>query len=159
MSEFIKSKVLMWVLVCLAGIAVLAGVFQLGVSIGERKAQHFNRWNENYARNFGPQGMMGPGWGWEMMKGPQPFGQPMLPGGHGVFGKVLSTDGDKFVIQGQDNVEQSVLVTSSTAIRIGNSAATIGDIKADQDVSVFGRPNDQGQIEAKLIRLMDNQAK
>jgi len=159
MPEFIKSKVLMWILAGLAGIAVLAGVFQLGVSIGERKAQHFNRWSENYGRNFGPRGLPAPGFGGEMMRGPQPFGQPMLPGGHGIFGKVLLTDGSSFVVQGQDDVEQSVLITSSTAIRSGNSEAKPDDIKVDQSVSVFGRPNDLGQIEAKLIRLMESRTK
>lgn len=159
MPEFIKSKVLMWILAGLAGIAVLAGVFQLGVSLGERKALHFNRWSENYGRNFGPRGMLEPGFSREMMRAPQPFGGPMLPGSHGIFGKVLSTDGVSFVVQGQDSVEQSILVTSSTAIRSGNSEAKISDIKAEQSVSVFGRPNDQGQIEAKLIRLLEGQAK
>jgi len=159
MSEFIKSKAVMWVLICLAGIVVLAGVFQLGVSIGERKSRHFNRWFENYGRNFGPPGIMGRDWRRDMMNAPQPFGRPMLPGGYGVFGKILSADGNRIVIQGQDNVEQSVLITTSTAIRIGNYEAKIGDLKADQNVSVFGRPNDQGQIEAKLIRIMDSRAK
>jgi len=76
-----------------------------------------------------------------------------------VFGKILSADGNRIAIQGQDNVEQSVLITTSTVIRIGNYEAKIGDLKADQNVSVFGRPNDQGQIEAKLIRIMDSRAK
>lgn len=147
----------------MAGVAVLAGVFQLGMSVGERKAKHFNRWNENYGRNFGPgftgPGMMDPGFGRRMMDLPQPFGNAALPGAHGVFGKVLSTDGGKILIQGQDGVEQSILVTTSTAIRVGNSEAKLGDIETDQRISVFGRPNDQGQIEARLIRLMDNQAK
>jgi hypothetical protein len=161
MSEFIKSKAVMFVLVSLAALAALAGVFQLGMSFGERKAQHFNRWYKNYDRNFGPRmglpGIPEPGPGGRMPGMPQPFGRQMLPGGYGVFGKVLSVDGQGLAIQDKQGVEQNIFVTSSTVIRSGDSEAALEDLLPDAQVSVFGQPNDQGQIEARLIRILDNQ--
>jgi hypothetical protein len=126
---------------------LLLGAFAGGVTVGERKARHFSNFSENYNHMFGPR-HIGPG-------DRLPFGMPMLPEGHGVFGKVISVSGSNLVINGKDNVEQNVTVASSTAIRIGREDGTLADILPDTDVAVFGAPNDQGQIEARLIRIFD----
>ncbi len=73
--------------------------------------------------------------------------------GHGVFGKILSVSGSTLVVQGKDNVEQNVLVSTSTVIRVGREQGSLADIHADNQAAVFGTPNDQGQIDARLIRL------
>lgn len=148
MPDFIRSKAFIMVLACIGALAVCLGIFMLGVNVGERKARHFSGWCENYDRMFMPK--RGP-------RGDIPFAPPPMPGAHGVFGKVLSVSDGSIVVQGKDGVEQNVLVTSSTEIRIGRERGTIQDIKADSEAAVFGAPNEQGQIEARLIRPMDRQ--
>lgn len=135
-------------MIALGALILLAVAFSGGVAVGERKARHFAGWAENYGRMFdGP--LRSPPRGMPM------FNAPMLPGGYGVFGKVVSVSGQTVVVQGQDRVEQNVLITSSTEIRVGRDTGTVSDIRPDVDAAVFGAPNDQGQIEARLIRLMN----
>jgi hypothetical protein len=145
MSEFLKSRLFKVILICLGALILLIGSFSLGVTVGERKARHFSGFVENYGRMF-PEQRRGPP---ENM----PFAPLPLPDTHGVFGKVLSVSGQSLVVQGRDGMEQNVLVTSSTEIRIGRDRGTIQDVKPDADASVFGAANDKGQIEARLIRL------
>jgi hypothetical protein len=151
MPQFIHSRIIIIALATLATLAILAGVFQLGVSVGERKSRHFTRWFENYDRNLMPPGSRRPGP--NMPPGGMPM--PMLPNAHGVFGKILSVSDNSLIIQGKDNVEQNVIITSSTAIRIDRGVGTIQDLKPETEVSVLGAPNEQGQIQARLIRLFN----
>ena len=148
MSEFFKSKWVQVVIVCLAGLILLTGSFWLGVNIGARKSRHFNDWCGNFDRQMPGREDRGIGQG--LLPPP-----PVLPGSHGVFGKVISVSGSSLVIQGKDNLEQDVLVTTSTQIRLGRDQAALQDVKADMEASVLGAPNSQGQIEARLIRLFE----
>lgn len=147
MKELLASTMFKGILFALAAMILLCGVFSLGVRVGERKAQHFSRWSENYGRMFGSRG--GPGGGF---LSPPLFGE--MPDAHGAFGTVLSVNGSAIVIQGRDNLEQNVLATTTTVIRIGRGTGSFADIRPDIEVAVFGVPNEQGQIEARLIRLM-----
>jgi len=145
MPDFLKSRTFKVLLACLGALILMFGSFSLGVNVGERKARHMDGWAENYGRMFPPR--IG-------FPGDMPFAPPPMPDSHGVFGKVISVSGQDVVVQGQDGVEQNVLVTSSTDIRLGRDQAKVTDIKPDEGASVFGTPNDKGQIEARLIRLM-----
>lgn len=127
---------------------VLVAVFTLGVRVGERKARHFSGWYENYGR------MLPPPRGFERERR-APMRAPM-PSGHGVFGKVISISGNSLIIAGKEGMEQNVIVTSSTTIRIGNEDIAPESLPSplpNTDAAVFGAPNAQGQIEARLIRL------
>ena len=145
MSNFLKSRLFRILLACLGALILIVGSFSLGVNVGERKARHLSGWAENYGRMFPMR---------RDFPGDMPFAPPPMSESHGVFGKVLSVSDQTVVVQGQDGVEQNVLMTSSTEIRIGRDQAKASDIKPDEDASVFGTPNDKGQIEARLIRLM-----
>lgn len=146
MTEFLNSKIAFRVLIGVGLIALIAGTFAAGVSVGERKSRHFSAWTESYGKSFGgPQ---------RDRRGGRPPFEPMLPGGHGVFGQVLSASSGTMVVQGKDDVEQSVLVTSSTKIRIGRDEGKLEDIQPEMEAAVFGAPNGEGQIEAQLIRIM-----
>lgn len=130
----------------LASCIVLLATFTAGTVIGMRKAQHFDRWADNYPRMFR-----------ERDRGafPGPLVPPTFPGAHGVFGRVISVAEPRVVVEGRDGVEQEVVATSSTLIRIGRREGAFADIRPDSEAAVFGAPNDAGQIEAKLIRVMD----
>lgn len=146
MQSFFSSVIARRILLGIAVLIVFFGAFWLGVEVGERKAQHAFRGSEQYGRMFGnPRG-----------SGRTPFGAPMLPPSHGVFGKVISVSGNSVVVQGPDGLEQNVLVTTSTQIRVGRDQVKIDDIKLNSDIGVFGVPNEQGQIDARLIRVLKN---
>ncbi|MBU1032869.1 MAG: hypothetical protein ABH820_00570 [Patescibacteria group bacterium] len=146
MLKQITSKPLYIILATLAIIIFLIGTFSLGVKIGERKALHFSKWYDRYERDFGRQK---PG------LGRVPMMPPGLPGANGVFGEIISTSESALIVQGKDEIEQSVLTTSSTSIRSGRGQSSLNDLKPGLSIAVFGTPNDQGQIEARLIRIFE----
>lgn len=142
MQNFIQSKFLHGLLIGIATLVVLLAVFILGTAVGARKASHFSRWCEQNERMFAPSGPIGN------------MGTPSFPNDmHGVFGNVLSASGTTMTVEGQDGVEHAVTVSGSTIVRRGQATATSTDIHSNDHVGVFGDPNDQGGIEAKLIRI------
>lgn len=153
MQSLITVKWIQVTLFCLGIFIILFSVFLGGVTIGERKARHFDNWSRNYPSMFprmydpleSPNRLM-PGMGLSPRRAPMPFP-------HGIFGTVISTSTGSLVVQGKDHIEQTILVTDKTIIRAGRDTASFSLIKQNAEVGVFGEPNAQGQIEAKLIRL------
>ncbi len=152
MSTSVHATVIQRLLIICSVLVILCGTFTLGLRIGERKANHFSGWERGY------RGMMPMlRWGTERQQGQfSPMQRPLFPNGHGVFGNVLSISSDSLVIQGKDGLEQTVLVTSSTIIRVGQETMNLQDIPKDLtklQASAFGAPNVSGQVEARLIRI------
>ncbi len=58
------------------------------------------------------------------------------------------------IIKGSDNAEKIVSVKDDTAINRFREKIKVGDLKIDDQIVVIGEPNDLGQIEAKLIRVI-----
>ena len=141
----INRDTLKRIIVVLGGLAAVILIFGAGIFIGEMKARFSYRWAENYQRNFaGPRaGFLG--------------GFPAPPGGdfiesHGVFGQIIKINSD-LVIKGQNNVERVVLINADTAIEKGRTTIKKEDLKVGDNLVIIGSPDDQGQIEAKLIRV------
>jgi hypothetical protein len=155
MSTLLQSTTTQRVLIALGALVVLCGTFALGVHIGERRAGYASGWERGYRH------MMPIGRGFDRRESNvQPMMPPLFPNGHGVFGNVLSVSNDSLVIQGKDGIEQTVLVTTSTTIRVGTETVGIKDIPKDLtklQASAFGTPNASGQVEARLIRLFTQQ--
>lgn len=138
-----SSKISSYVIPGLVTLIFLVVAFWLGMAIGERRARHFAVWCDGYRHAFVQPG-----------RDRLPLPSPGLPNPHGVFGRVVSLSGQTIVIEGNDDIEQSVLMTSSTAIRSGDQNVLVTDIHPDAQVSVFGMPNGAGQIEARLVRIL-----
>ncbi len=145
MQPLITSRVAQIILGILAVLILMCVSFLAGVKASERRMRHFSNWSTNYPE------MMRSHRGDRMIR-PLPK-RVSMPLPNGVFGRVLSATGTNLVIDGQDTFEQNVLITSSTAIRTERGTATLQDIQPNTEVGVFGAPNEQGQIEAHLIRL------
>lgn len=145
--QFLKSRTFITIIAVLFGLALLAGAFGFGVFVGYRKANFSYRWGENYHLNFG-----GPRDGF--FQNFRDLGGGDFIGGHGVFGQIIKIDGQTLVIKGQDNVERVVLVKSDTSIRRLGEDIKLDNLKTNEFVTIIGDPNDQGQIEAKFIRVM-----
>lgn len=126
--------------------------FQLGTMVGFKKANFSYKWGENYHKNFaGPRdgfmremGMMGPG--------NKEFIEP-----HGTIGEIIKIDNQSIIIKGQDEVEKIINVKDDTVIKNLNTDVKIENLKANDLIVVLGSPNDSGQIDAKLIRIMPSQ--
>lgn len=129
------------------GIIIFIGLvfmFALGIWVGEERAQFSFAWAENYHMNFG-----GPKQGF--------FGNfPMMDytNSHGVFGEIISINANALIVNDEDNVEKTIIVSDATTIIEGGIKVKTSDLQIGESVVVIGDPNGQGQIEAKLIRIL-----
>ena len=139
-----ESKVVRDIIIIIGIIIVALSILFIGINIGEHRARFAGEFGDNYQRNFlGPRGSMMGGY----------FGQ-MLPGGHGATGNILSINLPQIIINGPDNLEKTILVGTSTMIRQFQQNIQSTDLKTGDFVTVLGNPNNSGQIEAALIRVM-----
>ena len=116
-------------------------VFGAGIMVGYRGGIFSSRFGENYYHNF---------------YGPTPVvvgKMPMSP--HGTVGTVLDISSSSISVKDPNGDEQSVAVDSSTVIRELNNTITLSDIKINDQVTVLGEPNEQGQIYARFIRVFN----
>jgi uncharacterized membrane protein len=145
MSNFLESKIVRTILWILGGLIVLVVVFGLGISVGYDRAGFASGFDQNYFRIFygavpgGPVGLMAP---------------PMPVAIHGVVGTVIDLGTSTISVKDQQGNEQSVTISSSTAIRNGNGNITIGDVVMGDQIAVIGEPNSEGQVDAHFIRIL-----
>ncbi len=146
-NKFFQSKSFKVALIALGALIVLLLVFKVGVFVGYKKANFSYRWGENYHRNFGgPQG----GFFGDFRRG---FGDRDYINANGTFGSIIKIDNSTLVIKGKSDVEKTVLISEKTMISSRRESLNISDLKVDDRAVVIGSPNEQGQIEAKLIRV------
>lgn len=120
-------------------------IFQAGVFVGYKKASFSFRAGDNFYRTFGEHGF-----------------QQKLPGmgmmdptnAHGTIGTVASILLPKVIIADRDGVEKTVLVDNKTDLRRFRDSIKPEDLKTGEMIMVIGEPNDNGQIEARLVRIM-----
>lgn len=142
-----SQDTLKWIIVGLGGFIAVVLIFGAGMFVGGMKARFLYQWAENYHKNFaGPQGGFLGNW----------QGAPPLPGdfigSHGTFGEIIKINDSDFVIKGAD-AEKIVIIRDDTILEKGKTAIKKDDLKVGDQVVVIGSPNEQGQIEAKLIRV------
>ena len=146
-NKFFQSKAFRITLITIGALIILLLVFKVGVFVGYRKAGFSYRWGENYHRNFGgPRGGFFGNFGYG-------FGDRDYTNAHGTFGSVIKIDGSTLIVKGSDNVEKTILVSDKTTITSRRETIKASDLKIDDRAVIIGSPNEQGQIEAKLIRV------
>lgn len=145
-NGFFQSKSFRRIIIGVGLLIIVLISFGTGVLVGYNKARFSYAWGENYDRNFGgpPHGIFG-----------------FLPdnsfiNAHGTFGSVLDINpgSSTLMVEGRDNIEKTILVSSATMLRADQNDIKLSDIKINDPVVVIGSPNNQGQIEARLIRML-----
>jgi len=150
MNDLIKLKPLKIIAGIIGGFILASLIFSAGVFVGLKKAKFSYRWGENYERNFmGPRPPMGPMGFFHEMEG-RDFRNP-----HGLAGTIVSITDNNLVVKDQDNKENTVAVTDKTIIKDRGLDLKISDLKQDQKVVIMGKPQDNGVINADLIRVFD----
>lgn len=137
-----ESKISSHVLTILGIIIIILAVFSAGMAIGFKKASFGRNWGENYEKNFGMRS-----------KGPM-FDDRDFPVAHGAVGKIIKIELPTIIVQDKDNTEKIVLVNEQTQIQKMRDSIKKEELKLDDFIIVIGNPNEQGQIDSKLIRLM-----
>jgi len=118
-------------------------VFSLGAAVGYRRALFASRFGEEYSRNFGVPGPMGMG----VPTGPMSFSM------HGVAGRVIDVASASLAVDDPQGNEQSVAVVPATVIREDDDTILIDAIEVGDMITAIGGPNQDGQIEARFIRV------
>lgn len=146
-KKIFESKTFQAVIWTLLVITLVVLVFAAGVAFGARKADFSYRWSENYHRNFA-----GPGAGFmDPMRGPN---DNEFIKGHGIFGRIISINDSSLTIKDNDQVEKIIVIKEGASIKRNRDSFSLSDLKINDMVVVIGEPNEQGQIEAALIRVM-----
>jgi hypothetical protein len=138
------SKTFKFSIALLAELILLIGAFSLGINVGFRKAGFTYSWSQNYPNNFG---------GRPALIAPPPSNAFFNP--HGLDGTILNSDKNTLILKDEDGTEKTVLISSQTSIRMNFQNLKPADLKTGEEVVVIGDPNPQGQIEAKLIRVLN----
>ena len=144
-KKFLESKVLVKPLYVVGVLLVIMIIFSAGVVVGFHKASFGRDWGEHYSRNFG----MTP-----MRHGFLGKDGDYFPSAHGATGKIIKVENQSIIVQDKDNTEKIILIKDDTKIQKVREEIVKTDLKLDDFVVVIGTPNAQGQIEAKLIRVI-----
>lgn len=142
-KEFLQSKKFKKISYGLAGAIILLLVFKAGMAVGYHKAAFSYRMGENYYRNFGPRR--------NFLSG---LAHDDFSAAHGEIGKIVSIDAASIVIADRDEPEKIVLISDQTQVRKMRDMLKPSDLKVDDYVMVLGSPDEQGRIQAKLIRII-----
>lgn len=141
-KKIFESKTLVGFIYGIGAIIIIILIFSAGMSVGFRKASFGKAWGENYERNFG------------MMQDSPMFGRNNFPNAHGAIGKIIKIELPTIIVQDKDDTEKVILIKEDTKVQEMRKNLSINDLKIDNFIVVIGTPNEQGQIEAKLIRIM-----
>jgi hypothetical protein len=135
LEKLSKSKIVRSILIGISVIVIALLIFQAGMSVGFHKASFSYKFGENYYKAFGK-------------------GERMI-GGHGAVGKIIRISLPSIVIESPENIEKIILLgENSTTIRRFRDVIKAEDLKVDDHIVVIGAPNEDSQIEAKLIRII-----
>ncbi|MDP2736899.1 MAG: hypothetical protein Q8O59_03955 [bacterium] len=147
-KEIFKPAHFNKLLIVLAVMVVLVFVFSLGVFVGHEKGRFSRNWGEHYYGNVMGQGKRGFG----MMD----FNRSGF-NAHSGLGQIIKIENNSLIIKDQDNIEKTILITDKTAIIRDRQNIGLADLSVDDKIIVIGQPNDRGQIEPTLIRVLPNQ--
>src|SRR5258708_4950328 len=114
MHHFFQTKFFKRAVIAVGLLVIIFLSFAAGIFVGYHKARFSYEWGENYDRNFG-----GPHHGiFGMPGGMMPLGPDGFMNAHGTFGSILSinTGSSTLLVNSQDNLEKTVVITSSTAL-------------------------------------------
>lgn len=119
-------------------------IFRAGMFVGYHKAAFSYRLGDNYYRTFenGKHSMM------------QDFSDNRLETSNGAVGKIIKINLPEIVVATPNNTEKTILVTDDTLIRRFREATSTQALTIDNFVVVIGSPNPNGQIVAKVVRIV-----
>ena len=91
-----------------------------------------------------------------MHKAPPFIGNDLkeMPNAHGAIGKIIKIEFPNIVVLDKDQTEKVVVIKDDTNILERRDKVTENSLVVDKFIIVIGNPNNQGQIEAKLIRII-----
>ncbi|HOD96909.1 MAG: hypothetical protein WC579_00230 [Candidatus Paceibacterota bacterium] len=153
LEDISSSKTFKIIIGIIGGLIAILLIFKIGVVVGTKKALFACRWAEHYAPNFVQQrnGIMD--------KWMRDFNEGIAMKSHGAVGTIikidnLDTNTAFLIVKGEKEVEKAIVVSPETIIEKWEERILPADLRMGDYVVVIGDANDEGQIEAKLIRVI-----
>jgi hypothetical protein len=143
-KKVFKNSKVKWTICILGCLVVALIIFQAGMFVGFKKAGFSFRTGEQYFRQMGGR------------PDDQFMGMNIgdFTNSHGAIGKILTIKLPAIIVSDRDNVEKTIIVSTSTDIRQMKNKITAQDLKINDFITVIGEPNANAEIDAKLIRVM-----
>lgn len=149
LKDLLNSKKFRAVMMVFGCLAVLVFVFSAGVFIGNEKAKFSYGWGENYYKNFvDPRGPVAQLPGIQNLFWDKNYISP-----HGLSGQIIEINSGGFLLAGANQTEVPVEVDKSTIIKDRHNNLKFSDLKIGEQAVVIGAPGEQGDIDAKFIRI------
>lgn len=145
-KEMLKEKLPYIIATALVVLALFILIFKLGTIIGFKRASFACQWGENYKNNFAGEKR-------DFFLPPPPMMMGKQPRPHGLFGTIIKYENSNLVIKDGNNEETVVLINNDTKIFNNDGTENQMQLSPESRVVVIGRPNNQGQVEAKIIRV------
>ncbi len=128
---FVANKWLRYGLIALGGLFVLTLVFGAGFVAGRWSASPFRALPLTARRDL------------------------TFKSGHGAIGMIRAIEGQKITIQSRDGKLETVLVSNDTQFDKNFKKISYSDLKINDPIVVIGSPNEDGEIDARLVGLID----
>lgn len=146
-NKSLQSKTFRNIIIAVGLLLIIILSFSVGVLVGFHKARFSYAWGDRHRREWG--GYLGDMSGLFSGRG--------LVNGFGTSGTIVNIDeaSSTMVVSGRDGNDKNISFSSSTIFMEDSSAINPSQLKINDNVLVIGSPNDQGQIEAKFIRILD----
>jgi len=151
-----RSKIFK-IITAVVGLFLIALVsFAGGVAVGLHKAKFSSDWGKNYEKNFMGGRLEGGGsFGGGMMGMMRDFEGRNFRNAHGLAGTIVSIADNNIIVKDKDNKENTVAVTDKTLIKNGRNDMQLSDLKQDDQIVVMGSPDENGVVNAVLIRVFN----
>jgi hypothetical protein len=148
MKQALKESKIKKVICILGCILVALVIFQAGKFVGFEQAgfsfmtgeQYFRQMNGNPDNQF-----MG------MNRGD-------FENSHGSAGKIVSINLPAIIVSDKDAIEKTIIISTSTDIKQFKDSIKAEDLKINDFIIAIGNPNNNAEVEAKLIRVMPDPA-
>ena len=144
LNHFFRSRLFAGILLGVGAMFILVCAFEAGVAVGYHEATFSSHWGANYERNFGGNDMDG---SIGLPDGHEP--QP-----HGTTGQIISVAGSNIVVQNSQRQEQKIIISTNTTIRNEENTVSMSGLSVGMYVVVVGDPDNDGDIDASLIRII-----
>jgi hypothetical protein len=143
-KEVLKKSKVKWIICILGSIVVALLIFQAGIYVGVNKASFSFKMGEQYFRqmnNMPNDNFMG-------------MNRQDFTDSHGSAGKIISIKLPLIVVADKDGVEKTILISTSTEIKQFKDSIKPSDLKINDYIAVIGTPDNNAELEARLIRIM-----
>lgn len=136
-------------LIVLISLITAIVIFRAGMSVGYHKAMFSNHLGDNYLKTF-----RGGNRGGHSLPG---YLRDDFTGGHSSIGQIVKIDSSDLVIEDVANIEKTVIVDDNTKIRRFRDDVSTSTLTLGTKIIVLGDPTENGQIKARLIRILPDQ--